>query len=203
MYQRLKELGAEPWHLRRYEETWRAIEPFRHAKLLDVGGESAFTAWLREQGCNVASTGDHDVREPWPFADGAFDLVLIMEVLEHLRDREDSPRCTWTESGQLACLREARRVGARLFLSTPNVTSLRNVDNVLRGHHPFMFPPHVREMTPNDVRRLLGEAGWERVPLWTADVWDRGGMSDRRATEVWRACKVKRDRGDVIFVLAE
>ena len=46
----------------------------------------------------------------WPFEDQSFDVVWSNAVLEHVGDHER----------QLLFLREARRVGKRLFITTPN-----------------------------------------------------------------------------------
>ncbi len=203
MRERLLEYGAEHCHLKRYEETWAEVQPYTDGLVLDVGGESAFTRWMQHMGVQVTCDAVPDVRTCLPWQDGAFDLVVCTEVLEHLRDLETSDRATWEYSGMRSALREMRRVGKRLFLSTPNVTSLRSLDQVLRGWHPFMYPPHVRELAPGDVQQLLIESGWSIERMWTSDCWERGPrVGARRAKQLTAMCNDKTNRGDVIYVHA-
>ena len=52
----------------------------------------------------------YDGSSGWPFADQSMDIVWSNAVLEHVGDR----------SAQVHFLREARRVGRQVFLTTPN-----------------------------------------------------------------------------------
>ncbi len=115
---------------------------------------------------------DLDVRagdveaEPLPFPDDSFDIVLFNEVLEHLR------------IDPVGALREVRRVlrpNGRLFLSTPNLLSLRGVARfLLRGQAMAVGDTvyeefakldelghmgHVREYTFVETRTLLARVG--------------------------------------------
>jgi SAM-dependent methyltransferase len=80
---------------------------------------------------------------PLPFSDGSFDLVVCIEVLEHVRDVQ-------------LFLSEIRRVlepGGTLALTTP-------------GNRPFMrvpdpLSPHLRFFTRRSLRHLLDELGFE------------------------------------------
>lgn len=78
-----------------------------------------------------------------PFADGAFDLVVCVEVLEHVRDVQ-------------LFLSEIRRVlesGGRLALTTPGHLPLIRV--------PDPLSPHLRFFTRRSLERLLDELGFE------------------------------------------
>lgn len=113
-------------------------------------------------------------RQPMPFEDGSFDLVLAMEIFEHFA------------LNPLYFLREAFRVlepGGRLILTTPNVVSHRGVRKALDGIAPYSFGPfiptggvygrHNREFTPHEVEALARSAGFETDRLLTADVYDK------------------------------
>ena len=104
-------------------------------------------------------------REPLPFADGSFDMVLLLAVIEHL---PGSPR---------HALAEARRVlkpGGVLAIEVPNIAALRNRIKLGLGHsihfgldewyrsEPFLG--HYRELTRSE---LLHYAAWlELQVLW-------------------------------------
>jgi SAM-dependent methyltransferase len=80
---------------------------------------------------------------PLPFDDGAFDLVLCAETVEHVRDVQ-------------LFLSEVRRVlrpGGSLALTTPAARSLERPEDPLS--------PHLRRFTRRSLRRVLEELGFE------------------------------------------
>jgi SAM-dependent methyltransferase len=80
---------------------------------------------------------------PLPFDDGAFDLVLCAETIEHVRDVQ-------------LLLSEVRRVlrpGGTLALTTPA--------NLPVGRRPDPLSPHLRFFSRRSLRRLLRELGFE------------------------------------------
>ncbi len=82
-----------------------------------------------------------------PFDDGAFDLVLCAETIEHVRDVQ-------------LLLSEVRRVlrpGGTLALTTPA--------NLPVGRRPHPLSPHVRFFTRRYHKALLDELGFEVVSL--------------------------------------
>ncbi len=87
-----------------------------------------------------------DASRPLPFADGAFDTVLISGVLEYIAE-------------PLALLKEARRVlccRGRLILVAPNRNSIRSTYHRLRG-----APATAEESFESaDLPRMLPEAGF-------------------------------------------
>ena len=94
-----------------------------------------------------------DLDEPLAFEDGSFDVVVIGEVLEHIREPQ-------------RLLDEARRVlrpGGMLVGSTPNGFRLKNRLRFLAGRHPEPDPTHLHLFSPDDVRALL--VGFENGSL--------------------------------------
>jgi SAM-dependent methyltransferase len=80
---------------------------------------------------------------PLPFEDGAFDLVLCAETIEHVRDVQ-------------LLLSEARRVlrpGGTLAVTTPAVRAL--------VRPPDPLSPHLRMFTRRSLRGLLDELGFD------------------------------------------
>jgi 2-polyprenyl-6-hydroxyphenyl methylase/3-demethylubiquinone-9 3-methyltransferase len=93
---------------------------------------------------------------PLPYADARFDLVVSMDVIEHVSD-------------PLAWVREALRVlkpGGTLFLTTPNYASLSlrviestALEAVARFQGFSRKHIHPTKMTPDRLRNVLLEAG--------------------------------------------
>ena len=130
-------------------------------KILDVGaGSGEMARKLKAFGHETAMCdclpafqwADHDagaytpcdLTEGLPYPDQSFDYVICLEVIEHMEN-------------PLALCRELKRVlrkGGRLFISTPNILSLRSrVKFLLDGSFVFFnYPPiewDQREGRPN------------------------------------------------------
>jgi len=115
----------------------------------EEGNAPAKVRWLRA-----------DLNEPLPVAAQQFDLLVAVEIIEHL----ENPR---------AVAREWRRLlapGGMLVMSTPNVECIRSLlALVFRGHFlPFTepwYPAHITALTAADVQRVLAEAGFEEIRI--------------------------------------
>ncbi len=108
-----------------------------------------------------------------PYASESFDLVLGMEIFEHLA------------LDPYFFLSEAARVlkpEGHILLTTPNVASHRGVWKTLNGQSAYsfgLFVPtggvygrHNREYVPPEVEALAQSAGFETHVLKTVDVYD-------------------------------
>jgi SAM-dependent methyltransferase len=94
---------------------------------------------------------------PLPFEDGAFDLVLCAETIEHVRDVQ-------------LLLSEARRVlapGGTLAVTTPAHSRLTGLTVLIGGFERRFDPlsPHLRFFTRRSLRGLLAEHGFDVVSL--------------------------------------
>lgn len=149
------EIGSYPgyfaWCLRAADHDATGVD-------LDPARTAAFDArhHLRTLRCDVE-------REPLPVASGSCALVVMCEVLEHLR----------VDPGH--ALAEAARVlrpGGTLFLQTPNAYSAGNIARFVSGRG--LFPPapdefaklarvghmgHIREYTRREVVDFVQRAG--------------------------------------------
>jgi SAM-dependent methyltransferase len=104
-----------------------------------------------------AATVELDPDAPLPLGDGAYDLVLCAETIEHVRDTQ-------------LILSEARRVlrpGGRLALTTPahgRATALRML---VRGLEHELDPrsPHLRLLTRRSLAALLDDLGFDVASL--------------------------------------
>jgi methionine biosynthesis protein MetW len=94
-----------------------------------------------------------DLDEPLAFEDASFDVVVVGELLEHIR----SPGSLVEET------RRVLRPGGTLVGSTPNGFRLKNRLRFLAGRHPEPDPTHLHLFTPDDVRTLL--SGFEEPHL--------------------------------------
>jgi SAM-dependent methyltransferase len=148
--------GPHPEHLREFVRSLGRAD-----RALDLGcGDGRLTADLQATeltGADVSAVALGRARErlpearlvelepdaPLPFGDGEFDLVLLAETLEHVRDVQ-------------LLLSEARRVlrpGGTLAITTPATGPL------MRPPHPLS--PHLRFFTRRSLARLLDELGFE------------------------------------------
>ena len=94
-----------------------------------------------------------ELDEPLPLDDGAFDLVLCAETLEHVRDVQ-------------LMLSEARRVlrpGGRLAVTTPAHGRGTGIDIAVRGFERRFDPlsPHLRFFTARSLATLLDDLGFD------------------------------------------
>lgn len=147
----------------------RELPPARHA--LDLGcGDGRLTALLQADGVTAADVSGialeraarrvpaarlvrNEPDAPLPFDDGAFDLALCAETIEHVRDVQ-------------LLLSELRRVlepGGLLALTTPAHSRLTGLDVVVRGFERRFPPlsPHLRFLTRRSLTGLLDDLGFE------------------------------------------
>jgi SAM-dependent methyltransferase len=109
-------------------------------------------------------------RDPFPFDDDQYDLVLCCEILEHLLIHPSH------------MFYEAHRVlkpGAAMFVSTPNVLRTANLQALAAGRNIYdayhgngIYGRHNREYTPDEVATLLESCGFSVALNATVDVYD-------------------------------
>ena len=150
------EPGPPPEHLREFVRSLGGVD-----RALDLGcGDGRLTedlqaAQLTAADVSTVALGRARTRlpgarlvelepdAPLPLPDGEFDLVLLAETLEHVRDVQ-------------LLLSEARRVlrpGGTLALTTPATRPLMRA--------PDPLSPHLRFLTRRSLSRLLDELGFD------------------------------------------
>ncbi len=108
-------------------------------------------------------------RDAFPFASDSFDLVLCMEVLEHLG---------YSPSHMLAESHRVLRPGGRLFITVPNLVNIKRTVSVLLNRTsevPYsgygIYGRHQREFAPSEVAKLLQACNYRLLELQTSNVW--------------------------------
>ena len=162
-----RESGIEARLLARYRDRLLSeIAPLAPKRVLDVGcGEGLLTGWLAAHlpGAEVHGLEARDdavaqfrTRNPHleihqgdlyalPFEDGAFDLVVALEVLEHLED-------------PAAAVAEMRRVSSRAVALTVPLEPFFRGGNLARGRYVERLgstPGHLNTWGPVGLRKTL------------------------------------------------
>ena len=196
-----------PYDLRRFVRAldWLGELQVEGLKVLDLGqyGIASYVIQGRFPR-NEFTTTTTDLRKPLPYPDDQFDLVLNMEVVEHLADLEYAHATVL--SGVRHCLSEVRRVlkvGGRMFLSTPNACSLLVIDRALRGDPPWQYPFHFREFTPQEIQILVEESGTHIRKCRTEYVWSSPGHTPALVEFIRQSNLDSEARGDDIFLVAQ
>ncbi|RMG30515.1 MAG: class I SAM-dependent methyltransferase [Bacteroidetes bacterium] len=165
---------AIPGIHKRFLAHFLAKEARKDLKILDVGaGHGAFSKTLHEMGYEVHACDlfpeifyydqiecrKADLTQPLPYEDNSFDVLIAIEVMEHILDHE-------------VFFAEARRIlkpGGRLYISTPNILSLKSRMRFLLSGFYYSFKPldlhnndglqHVASLTLDQYHYLGIRAG--------------------------------------------
>jgi methionine biosynthesis protein MetW len=142
-----------------------------------VDREPALVAAARERGIDARHCDFGQMLLPWP--DGAFDAVVLAEVIEHVLDTDHV----------LTEIVRVLRSGGALVVTTPNLASLENRARLLLGRYPMWMDirvegtGHVRYYTPRMLRAHLRRHGFrveQHVGNWVPFLPQRF-LDDRRA----------------------
>ncbi|MDQ8045792.1 MAG: class I SAM-dependent methyltransferase [Solirubrobacteraceae bacterium] len=101
-------------------------------------------------------------KKVWPVVDDKFDIVVFCEVIEHLYT---------TPIAVLGWIRSIIKPGGQLVIQTPNAQAVtRRIRSVVgkplyggitNFGEPGMNPGHFREYTPNELRKMGTDTGFE------------------------------------------
>ncbi len=139
-------------------------------QILELGGEGVSTKFLRAYfpNWNISNYCDDLRQKNWDLKDGQYDLIVSMEVVEHLSDVNEDHfewNASFLYSGLMNCLEESNRVlnnKGRIFLTTPNALSNIHFYKMIVGEIPHQYSPHVREYT---YEELLGIIKQMKLPV--------------------------------------
>lgn len=201
-----------------YARTAAKIDRFRYAasldwlrgvvrpgdRVLELGGRGPFSDVF--QAAFPQARIEHsllDLREPIPFPEHAFDVVLCMEVIEHVCDVQYAHATTL--SGVKQCLAEIYRVlkpGGSMLLTTPNAAGATVMHRLLRHEPPWNWEYHFREFTIFEIQSLVKDAGFAIERVDTVQVWSSFGTSPQLLSFLWLSGASVHARGDNTFLLA-
>lgn len=174
----IDECLTNPWfknHIERYKLTFTYFiknlhciwhENDKKLNILDLGGYSSFRLALKNiPGIFIHECEYFDLRKTWPttFDFKKIDVFIATEIMEHLRDLEDSDIATFCSSGIMGMLNQCflnMKDSAKLLITTPNVCSFVQILNLLRHKSPFMYNLHVREMSFEELSTYLKNANF-------------------------------------------
>lgn len=142
-----------------------------------VNNETTFAEFMRRH--DIATVAADVERDRLPIPEDSFDAAVLTEVMEHL----------WVDPLWALCeLNRVLRPAGALVISTPNLVSLRNRLNFLRGRmEPVIDRPyrvflqkrqighlgHLRLYAPDELTELLSALGFEvRIQYHRFNYWD-------------------------------
>ena len=148
-------------------------------RVVELGGHGRVGVFTEETfGAHYESYAQ-ELRDRYDLKDASFDTVLCLEVIEHLKDTLASETnwdriSSFNYSGVMNVFTEAFRIlqpGGMLLLTTPNATSADVIVKTLRGEHPHLFDPHVREMAPRQIKAFGERVGFVLEGMGTFFAW--------------------------------
>ncbi len=135
--------------------------------LLALGTDGQFESQLQVEYPNLdVHISDWDLRFTFPVVSESYDLCVALEVIEHLKDRDDQTHDIAAHyfTGLLNFLIETHKSlkpGGLLILTTPNSSSLESLFRTIQGKSTFMYWPHVRELSPLELAYFLQQTGFQ------------------------------------------
>ena len=138
-------------------QTLAASRRVRLAVGFDVRKERVLLAQKRKKDGKVSNVffSIGNAEEPWPFGDGAFDVLLMSDVLEHLENEKKA-----LEEGY----RVLRQEGVLLLVLPNKETTWKKKQSSL-GICSFSDRDHKREYRESDLQELLERHRFELVDL--------------------------------------
>lgn len=174
-------------HLLRYKLSLEYIQPYLELNpvILELGNKGYFCKIINylyphiQIECIVS-----DLRYDFNTnVSDKYDMILCMEVLEHIKDQEHSDDIlnmsnlhleTFMGDGVISLLSNCNRLmksTGKLFLTTPNINGYMNIKRIINYDYPFGYEPHPREFTYKNVIYFLEKAGFKVDKLDFFNCW--------------------------------
>lgn len=164
------------------KESWN---PPANAKVLEIGWPGTFTKMFSDHfgitGIEYTNFSLSYEKQWQHLLDDAYDLVISMEVMEHLNDPVEpgwnlDRASSFLEEGAKTMLNQCRRIlkpAGHMFLTTPNIACWHGIRHLIDGGTPWSYGLHVREYSYNYVIHLMQQAGYSIVRSGTEDCYDQ------------------------------
>jgi hypothetical protein len=205
-------------HRRRYFQTLSVIESYLkpNMNILDAGGGGdmmqTFLSWY-EESIVVENLGG-DFREDFKNLNREkYDLILSLEVVEHLSDRIEvskfdnaSTYFTGIHSFYINCFSLLKDDGI-MITTTPNVDGWSGLTRLLLFESAYMWHLHTHEYGLKELQNIVVSAGFSIVSSTTANYyWSRGNIAAMNEVKNLLTTKypnLAKDRGDCQVVVAK
>ncbi len=205
--QEIKPIAIPGIHERLWGHFQRITQGFDQPKVLEIGaGHGAFTKKLYDAGYDISACDlfpeifyfdkieckKADITQALPYEDNSFDIVMAIEVLEHVHDHE-------------VLFREVNRIlkkGGLFLASTPNILSLKSRVRFLFSGFYYSFKPleherndglqHLASLTIDQYRNLGIRYQFPRMDV----SFDKRQSTSRYlgflVPFIWLYCKIKK-----------
>jgi predicted SAM-dependent methyltransferase len=205
-------------HIGRFKKTIEYLKPYvkNNMNILNIGGEGNLISELLNstyENIYVENT-ECDIRYKLVTNKEKYDLIISLEVIEHLKDRDSShipALATQTNSGIwnffVNCNRLLNEKGL-LFVTTPNMNSYCNLYNLINYDNPNFFKPHPKELSKNEIMHFNSTCNFKIIKYDTFNVWGRKAEEQKIIKEIIKIFKSSNnnlinDRNEDIFCISE
>jgi hypothetical protein len=164
-------------HSKRYEITLNLLNRYigENDRIISLGSDGQFEnlVSLANPGVEVLLS-DWDLRFPFKQVIHPYDVAICLEVIEHLKDRNDETEdpASYTHSGIFNLLIETNKIlkdNGLFILTTPNLSSWKSILKLIRGMDPYLYWPHVHEFAPFELSFFVAQSGFEIVEYSSFD----------------------------------
>ncbi|HEY3638830.1 MAG TPA: hypothetical protein VGK90_11835 [Rhizomicrobium sp.] len=160
----LEERQGLPAHYVRYCQTFLAMLPYLDdapgRRVLETGGFCDIARFLETKGFKCQRTKS-DLRYSIDAEDNSVDILLSLEVIEHLKDKTETQFdevVLFRGTGVSCYASEIERVlapGGLVILTTPNPCSARALELLVEQKAPMVFRAHEREYTADELAEIF------------------------------------------------